>query len=84
MNRWLGIQLDLIGVLVVFAACVCLVWTRNMSGGAAGLMITYAMKTTQNLSFAVRASTVCSLLGSVAAMLTLDSCTGDREHVCIA
>ena len=57
VNRWLGVNLDLIGVLLVFGASLCLTFQLT-TAGLAGLVISYAMKTTQHLSFAIRASTV--------------------------
>lgn len=60
-NRWLGIRLDLIGSLVVSAAAFSVVtslWcTGSGSGGRAGLMLSYASRATQSLSFAIRAAT---------------------------
>jgi ABC-type multidrug transport system fused ATPase/permease subunit len=57
-NRWLGIHLDLIGVLIVFFAAFCLAFNvQTISSGLAGLIISYAMRTTQSLSFAIRSST---------------------------
>jgi ATP-binding cassette, subfamily C (CFTR/MRP), member 1 len=56
-NRWLGIRLDMIGSLIVSAAAFSLLLSSNSSGGSAGLMLIYALKATQSLSFAIRAST---------------------------
>lgn len=57
VNRWLGLNLDLVGVAIVFSAALCLSFDDNISGGFAGLLLSYAMRTTQNLSFAIRSST---------------------------
>lgn len=54
-NRWMGIRLDLIGALVVSAAAFA-VALSGRRGGAAGLMVSYALKATQSLTFAIRAS----------------------------
>ena len=57
-NRWMGIRLDLLGSLVVSAAAFSIAFTVSSShGGQAGLMIAYAMKATQSMTFAIRSST---------------------------
>lgn len=57
-NRWMGIRLDLIGSLVLSAAAFSVAFSAlySSSGGQAGLMLSYALKATQNLTFAIRAS----------------------------
>lgn len=57
VNRWLGIRLDMLGVFIVCFAAICTVFFSSRSPGIAGLLVTYAMRTTSNLSFAVRSST---------------------------
>lgn len=59
VNRWLGIRLDLIGALIVSGAAYSLLFleTNSSNGGSAGLMVTYALKSTASLSFVVRSST---------------------------
>lgn len=78
VNRWLGINLDLIGVLLVFGASLCLTFQQT-TAGLAGLVISYAMKTTQHLSFAIRASTVCSPFFLL--IIRLIASLGTRNHV---
>jgi len=63
-NRWLGIRLDCIGALIVAASAFSLLINMGpqtaggtSGGGKAGLMLSYALKATQSLSFAIRAST---------------------------
>jgi ABC-type multidrug transport system fused ATPase/permease subunit len=58
VNRWLGINLDIIGVLMIFGAVLCLSFSRNISGSLAGLLISHAMRITNNLKSVVRTSTV--------------------------
>jgi ATP-binding cassette, subfamily C (CFTR/MRP), member 1 len=59
VNRWLGIRLDLIGTVIVAGAAysLLLVETHASNGGSAGLMVSYALKSTASLSLAVRTST---------------------------
>ena len=72
-NRWLGIRLEIIGSLIVTAAAFSLLLLHTdlllsphklihpataKMGGTAGLMMSYALKATQSLSFAIRASTL--------------------------
>ena len=58
VNRWLGINLDLIGVMISFGLTLCLSFSRNISGSLAGLLISHAMRITTNLKGMVRTSTV--------------------------
>ena len=58
-NRWMGIRLDMIGSLIVSASGFLVAFSTlyvSSSGGHAGLMLSYALKATQSLSFAIRAS----------------------------
>ena len=55
-NRWLGIRLDLIGVFIISGASFAVTFSSS-SGGTSGIMLSYALKATQSLSFAVRAAT---------------------------
>lgn len=57
VNRWLGIRLDVIGALIVSFAAFSVAATGTASAGAAGLLLNYAFRVTQSLSFAVRSST---------------------------
>ena len=58
VNRWLGINLDLIGVMITFGLTLCLSFSTNISGSLAGLLISHAMRITSNLKGMVRTSTV--------------------------
>lgn len=58
VNRWLGINLDLIGVMILFGSTVCLSFSDKVSGSLAGLLISHAMRITANLKGVVRTSTV--------------------------
>ena len=58
-NRWMGIRLDMIGSLIVSASGFLVAFSTlyvSSSGGHAGLMLSYALKATNSLSFAIRAS----------------------------
>jgi ATP-binding cassette, subfamily C (CFTR/MRP), member 1 len=57
VNRWMGIRLDLIGAMIISGAAYSLLLSANGGGGSAGLMVSYAMKSTASLSLAVRTST---------------------------
>ena len=57
VNRWLGIRLDMLGALIVSFAAFSLAFSGSGSAGIAGLLLNYAMRATQSLSFAVRCST---------------------------
>jgi ATP-binding cassette, subfamily C (CFTR/MRP), member 1 len=60
VNRWMGIRLDLIGAMIISGAAYSLLLIDTSSangGGSAGLMVSYAMKSTASLSLAVRTST---------------------------
>jgi ABC-type multidrug transport system fused ATPase/permease subunit len=57
-NRWLGIRIDIIGALIVSSAAFFVAtFGSTFTGGLAGLILSYAMKTTNSLSFAIRSST---------------------------
>eukprot|EP01104_Vermistella_antarctica_P012859 TRINITY_DN3793_c1_g3_i1.p1 TRINITY_DN3793_c1_g3~~TRINITY_DN3793_c1_g3_i1.p1 ORF type:complete len:1624 (-),score=345.41 TRINITY_DN3793_c1_g3_i1:937-5808(-) len=58
VNRWLGVRVELIGGIVVFAAALFAVLERNtVNPGAVGLSLVYAMQLTQVLNMLVRMST---------------------------
>lgn len=57
VNRWLGIRLDVIGALLVSFAAFSVAITGAASAGTAGLLLNYAFRATNSLSFAIRAST---------------------------
>jgi ABC-type multidrug transport system fused ATPase/permease subunit len=52
-NRWLGFRLDLISALIVLTAAV-LSQNPGVSGGLAGLLLTYAIQITNSLAFGIR------------------------------
>jgi ABC-type multidrug transport system fused ATPase/permease subunit len=55
MNRWRGVCLEMIGVLLVLFTSVTAVLIRNrLTAGTVGLMITYAMQVTNSLNILVR------------------------------
>ncbi|CAF0941211.1 unnamed protein product [Brachionus calyciflorus] len=56
-NRWLAIRLEFIGTLVTFFACLFAVIARNnLTGGAAGLSISFSLNVAQFLNWLVRMS----------------------------
>nr|QUF59450.1 ATP-binding cassette transporter Abcc1-6 [Brachionus angularis] len=56
-NRWLAIRLEFIGTLVTLFACLFAVIGRNsLTGGAAGLSISYSLNVSQFLNWLVRMS----------------------------
>ncbi len=57
-NRWMGIRLDIIGAAIVSASALLVAFSTlsSSSGGNAGIMLSYALKATQSLSFAIRSS----------------------------
>ena len=57
VNRWLGIRLDMLGALIVSFAAFSIAFSGSSSAGVAGLLLNYAIRATQSLSFAVRCST---------------------------
>lgn len=57
-NRWLSIRLELIAnFIVLFSAIFAVIYRQKMDSASVGLIITYALNTTQNLNYLVRAST---------------------------
>ncbi|KPM05248.1 ABC transporter sub-family C-like protein 3, partial [Sarcoptes scabiei] len=57
-NRWLGIRLELIAnFIVLFAAIFAVIYRNEMDPSSVGLIISYALSTTQNLNFLVRTAT---------------------------
>lgn len=57
-NRWLSIRLESIANLIVlFSAIFSVVYREKLDASTVGLVITYALSTTQNLSFLVRSTT---------------------------
>ena len=78
LNRWLGCRLDLIGCMIVSAAAFAIAFS-SATGGLSGLMLSYALKATQSLSFAVRAATaVENLLTSLDRVK--DYCDAEQEE----
>ena len=58
---WLAVRLELIGTTIIFSACMAAVWEKRMFpvgnevfAGLAGLSISYALRVTQSLNWAVR------------------------------
>ena len=57
-NRWLSIRLEMIANLIVlFSAVFAVLYRKNMSPSSVGLIISYALSTTKNLNYFVRAAT---------------------------
>jgi ABC-type multidrug transport system fused ATPase/permease subunit len=55
INRWRGICLEMIGILLVLFTSLTAVLIRNrLTAGTVGLMITYAMQVTSSLNVLVR------------------------------
>ena len=55
INRWRGVCLEMIGILLVLFTSVTAVLIRNrLTAGTVGLMITYAMQVTSALNIFVR------------------------------
>ncbi|XP_048239473.1 ATP-binding cassette sub-family C member 2-like [Haliotis rufescens] len=53
--RWLGVRLEIIGNIIVFAASLFAVMSRDtLSGGLVGLSISYAIEITVNLNLMVQ------------------------------
>ena len=57
---WLAIRLELVGTLIIFAACICAVLEHPYKGGdevfvgIAGLAISFSLSVTQSLNWSVR------------------------------
>lgn len=57
-QRWLGVRLEFVGRLIIFFAAIFAVVSRHsLSGGAAGLALTYALQITGVFNWAVRSVT---------------------------
>ncbi|KEI41088.1 uncharacterized protein L969DRAFT_86336 [Mixia osmundae IAM 14324] len=60
-NRWLAVRLEFIGSIIIFAAALLsvfgLVRSKTLDAGLVGLMMTYALSTTQALNWIVRSAT---------------------------
>ncbi|POY70789.1 hypothetical protein BMF94_6201 [Rhodotorula taiwanensis] len=60
-NRWLAIRLEFIGACLILStallAVTTLVRTSNVNAGVVGLMLSYALSTTQTLNWIVRSAT---------------------------
>ncbi|KAM0749801.1 hypothetical protein T439DRAFT_39861 [Meredithblackwellia eburnea MCA 4105] len=60
-NRWLAVRLEFIGSIIILAtallAVVTLVRTNSVDAGIVGLMLSYALTTTQTLNWIVRSAT---------------------------
>ncbi|GAB1601926.1 multidrug resistance-associated protein 1-like [Argonauta hians] len=66
-NRWLGVRLEIIGNLMVFAAAIFSVAQRNhITGGDVGLSISYALQIANALSMMV--SQWCNLQSNIVAI----------------
>jgi ATP-binding cassette subfamily C (CFTR/MRP) protein 1 len=58
VNRWLSLNLDMIGALIAFGAALLAVLSRDaIPAGLAGISITYALNLTTQLNFLVRVGT---------------------------
>lgn len=54
-NRWLAVRLEMLGAIIVFAACLFAVLARgDISPAIVGLSVSYALQISQVLSFLVR------------------------------
>ncbi|PVD37039.1 hypothetical protein C0Q70_04032 [Pomacea canaliculata] len=53
-NRWLGVWIEMVSTSIVFASSVFVLVTPDITGGQAGLSITYALQITQALKWLVR------------------------------
>lgn len=55
-NRWLSIRLEMVAnTIVLFAGLFAVIYRDSMDASSVGLIITYALNTTQNLTYLVRA-----------------------------
>ncbi len=56
-NRWLSVRLELVtNLIILFSALFAVIYRRNMDASRVGLIITYALNTTQNLNWLVRST----------------------------
>lgn len=59
-NRWLAVRIELIGSFLIFSAAqlsvIALVRSRNINAGLVGLLMSYALNTTQSLNWIVRSA----------------------------
>ena len=56
-NRWLSIRLEMIANFIVFfSALFAVIYRDEMDASQVGLIVTYALSTTQNLNWLVRCS----------------------------
>ena len=54
-NRWLSIRLEMIAnFIVLFSAIFAVIYRNNMDASQVGLIVSYALSTTQNLNWLVR------------------------------
>ncbi|GAA6044266.1 hypothetical protein JCM8097_004322 [Rhodosporidiobolus ruineniae] len=60
-NRWLAIRLEFLGAIIIFSSALLAVFTlvqyHNLNAGVVGLMLSYALTTTQSLNWIVRSAT---------------------------
>ncbi|GAA6062217.1 hypothetical protein JCM10212_006452 [Sporobolomyces blumeae] len=60
-NRWLAVRLEFLGSVIIFSTAVLavttLVRTNSVNAGVVGLMLSYALSTTQTLNWIVRSAT---------------------------
>ncbi|KAK4056218.1 hypothetical protein OIO90_002659 [Microbotryomycetes sp. JL221] len=60
-NRWLAVRLEFIGSIIIFSTALLvvlsLVKTGKVNAGTSGLMLSYALSTTQTLNWIVRSAT---------------------------
>ncbi|TNY24017.1 hypothetical protein DMC30DRAFT_371993 [Rhodotorula diobovata] len=60
-NRWLAVRLEFLGALLIFStaflAVSTLVKSRSIDAGLVGLVLSYALSTTQSLNWVIRSAT---------------------------
>ncbi|GAA5821197.1 hypothetical protein JCM3770_005247 [Rhodotorula araucariae] len=60
-NRWLAVRLEFLGAILIFSTAMLAVSTlvryNSINAGLAGLMLSYALSTTQSLNWIVRSAT---------------------------
>ncbi|GJJ74847.1 ATP-binding cassette, subfamily C (CFTR/MRP), member 1 [Entomortierella parvispora] len=70
-NRWLQIRLESLGAIVVLAAALFAVFSRNsLNGGQVGLALSYALSVTQDITWLVRS--YCDLQNQLVAVERVD------------